>query len=72
MIKVQLDADGPITEMDEALLQKREGYLDNENEYTTWVEYRLPLQERVIHRSVHVTLKRPMVISEGLVGGFCG
>ena len=26
-------------EMDESLLEKKEGAIDNENEYTTWVEY---------------------------------
>ena len=26
-------------EMDESLLEKREGSLDNDIEYTTWVEY---------------------------------
>ena len=26
-------------EMDESLLEKREGSLDNDNETTTWVEY---------------------------------
>lgn len=42
MITVQLTDGGPITEMDEALLEKREGVLDNENERTTWAEYWLP------------------------------
>jgi hypothetical protein len=42
-------------EMDEALLEKREGVVDNEHEYTTWVEYWLG--EELVHRSVHVTLK---------------
>jgi hypothetical protein len=26
-------------EMDESLLEKKEGSVDNDNEYTTWVEY---------------------------------
>jgi len=43
-------------EMDEALLEKREGTVDNENEYTTWVEYWLG--EELVHRSAHVTLKK--------------
>lgn len=58
MITVQLDENGPITEMDEALLDKREGFVDDEVEYTTWTEYRLQGQERIIHRSAHVRLKR--------------
>lgn len=43
-------------EMDDSLLEKREGTVDNENELTTWVEYWL--DEELVHRSVHVTLKK--------------
>ena len=43
-------------EMDEALLEKREGNVDNDNEYTTWVEYWL--DGELVHRYVHVTLKK--------------
>lgn len=43
-------------DMDEALLTKREGCVDNENEHTTWVEYYLG--DELVHRSVHVTLKK--------------
>lgn len=42
-------------EMDESLLEKREGVVDNENEHTTWVEYWL--NGELVHRSVHVGLK---------------
>ena len=42
--------------MDEALLVKTEGFVDNENEHTTWVEYRL--DGEIVHRSAHVTLKK--------------
>lgn len=42
-------------DMDEALLEKREGSLDNDNEFTTWVEYWL--DGELVHRSAHVTLK---------------
>lgn len=43
-------------EMDESLLEKREGTVDNENELTTWVEYWL--EGELVHRSAHVTLKK--------------
>ena len=43
-------------EMDEALLEKREGSVDNDDEYTTWVEYWL--DGDLVHRSVHVQLKK--------------
>ena len=46
-------------DMDESLLEKREGTIDNDNETTTWVEYWLA--DELIHRSVHVQLKRAVV-----------
>jgi hypothetical protein len=42
--------------MDDSLLAKTEGVVDNEDERTTWVEYRLGGE--VVHRSAHVTLKK--------------
>jgi hypothetical protein len=42
-------------EMDESLLEKKEGSVDNDIEYTTWVEYWL--EGELVHRSVHVSLK---------------
>jgi hypothetical protein len=56
-------------EMDDSLLNKKEGSIDNDNENTTWVEYYL--DGELVHRSAHVSLKKPLVsISE--VGGFNG
>lgn len=43
-------------EMDDSLLEKREGTVDNDNELTTWTEYWL--EGELVHRSVHVALKR--------------
>lgn len=42
-------------EMDDSLLVKKEGSVDNDIEFTTWTEYWL--DEELVHRSVHVTLK---------------
>jgi hypothetical protein len=42
-------------EMDTLLLEKREGSVDNDIEYTTWTEYWL--DGELVHRSAHVTLK---------------
>jgi hypothetical protein len=56
-------------EMDDALLEKREGNYDDDNESTVWVEYYLDAE--LVHRSAHVRLKRPMV-SLTEVGGFNG
>jgi hypothetical protein len=44
-------------EMDESLLEKKEGGFENDNEKTTWVEYWL--DNELVHRSAHVTLKAP-------------
>ena len=43
-------------DMDESLLEKKEGVFEDENEYTTWVEYWL--EGELVHRSAHVTLKK--------------
>jgi len=46
-------------DMDESLLEKREGVIDNAREHTKWVEY---WHENVlVHRSVHVTIKEGAV-----------
>jgi len=42
-------------EMDDSLLEKKEGVLDNNIEFTTWTEYWL--EDELVHRSAHVTLK---------------
>ena len=44
--------------MDETLLEKKEGSVDDDNEYTTWVAYWL--DGELVHRSAHVTLKKPV------------
>ena len=46
-------------DMDESLLEKREGTIDNDNETTTWVEYWL--DGELVHRSAHVALKKSML-----------
>jgi hypothetical protein len=43
-------------EMDDSLLERREGTIDNDNELTTWVEYWEG--DELVHRSAHVTLKK--------------
>lgn len=47
--------------MDESLLEKREGVVDNDNEYTTWVEYWH--EGELVHRSAHVQLKKTLVLT---------
>jgi hypothetical protein len=43
-------------DMDDSLLEKKEGSVDNDNEYTTWTEYWL--DGELVHRSAHVALKK--------------
>jgi hypothetical protein len=42
-------------EMDDSLLEKKEGLFDSDIESTSWVEYWL--DGELVHRSAHVTLK---------------
>ena len=51
-------------EMDESLLEKREGSVDNDNESTTWVEYWL--DGELVHRSAHVQLKKAVMLSSSV------
>ena len=50
-------------EMDDSLLEKREGSLDNDTETTSWVEYWI--DGEMVHRSVHMALKRS-VFADGI------
>ncbi len=43
-------------DMDESLLEKREGSVDNNTETTSWVEYWH--EGELVHRSVNMVLKR--------------
>jgi hypothetical protein len=47
--------------MDESLLEKKEGFVDNDNEYTTWIEYWH--EGELVHRSAHVALKKPVTLA---------
>jgi hypothetical protein len=50
-------------EMDDSLLEKREGSLENDTETTSWVEYWL--DGEMVHRSVNMALKRG-VFADGI------
>lgn len=49
--------ENPTGLMDETLFTKTEGVVDNDDEYTTWVEYR-DNTGQIVHRSAHITLKK--------------
>ena len=50
-------------DMDDSLLLKKEGMVDDDNETTKWIEYWL--DDELVHRSVHVHLKTN-VMAEGI------
>ena len=50
-------------EMDDSLLEKREGSIENDTETTSWVEYWL--DGEMVHRSVNMALKRG-VFADGI------
>ena len=54
-------------QMDESLLDKREGQSDTETETTEWVEYWL--EGELVHRSVHVKLKHA-ALADGAASSF--
>lgn len=62
--------DGTHAEVDESLLVRTDGELDNDNEHTTWVEYRFPGSDAIVHRSAHVQLKQWPHGLGGILGGF--
>ncbi len=50
-------------EMDISLLEKKEGSINNDVEYTQWVEYWL--NGELVHRSVNMVLKEAAVFADG-------
>jgi hypothetical protein len=51
-------------DMDDSLLEKREGTVDNDDETTSWVEYWL--EGELVHRSAHVTLKKTVTLTSSV------
>ena len=45
-------------DMDDSLLERRDGTFEDDNELTTWVEYWKDAE--LVHRSAHVALKKPL------------
>jgi hypothetical protein len=51
-------------EMDESLLEKRTGVDENDHESAEWTEYWL--DGELVHRSVHLTLKKFTLTGEAI------
>jgi hypothetical protein len=54
-------------QMDESVLEKREGQTDTDTETVEWVEYWY--ENQIVHRSVHVKLKHA-ALSDGAASSF--
>jgi len=54
--------------MEDYLLEKRQGIIENDNELTTWTEYWL--DGELVHRSAHVTLKKIPTFAGGAAASF--
>ena len=63
----QRTEDNPTGLMDTDLLEKKTGEVDNDNELTKWIEYWL--DGEIVHRSVHVHLKKN-VVAESIAAAF--
>jgi hypothetical protein len=63
MADILVEIDGVRLMMEEDLLVKTDGFLDNDNEHTTWTEWRL--DGVIVKRGAHVTLKRN-IAAEGI------
>ena len=55
-------------EMDESLLDKKTGTIDNENETINWVEYWL--DGELVHRSVDMVLKKMDIFGVPVAASF--
>ena len=60
LISITRDGGQTIEHVDESLLEKKTGEIDDDNEHTTWTEYWLDGVK--VHRSVHIILKKGPVI----------
>lgn len=69
---VVIDAGGKIRVAVESELEKSTGEVDTDNEYTCWVEYRLPGQPTPVHRSAHVVAKKAAELFGALTGAVRG
>lgn len=63
MSEILVEIDGVRQMMEESLLEKTDGELDDENEFTTWTEWRL--DGKIVKRGAHVQLKKN-VVAEGI------
>ena len=58
MINVMLPGAAEMTQLDESELLKLEGDFENDDELVKWTQYHLRTTGEMVHRSVHVHLKK--------------
>lgn len=56
-------------EVDDSLLDKTEGYINNDNEETTWQEWRFKGQDEIVKREVQIRLKKSLFM-DGVASAF--
>lgn len=57
MSLIHILRNGVESDVEESCLVKTEGTIDNEHETTTFVEYRFPGSDVIVHRSCSVSIK---------------
>lgn len=64
--KVPVDlGDGKISTMLESDLLRLSGVHEDDNEHVHWVQYHLPANGQMVHRSVHLHLKKACLPIQG-------
>ncbi len=74
LINVDLGDGSGIQQMDDSLLWKRTGTIEDDNEKTSFVEYWMNWgtpDQKIVHRSAHIDLKRALTLegATGVIGG---
>lgn len=55
-------------DVDDSLLERTDGAVENDNEHTTWTEYRFKGETEIVRRDVHVRLKKALEIVPAVQG----
>lgn len=66
-MEILIEQNGVRRMIDESLLVKTSGVIDNENEHTEWTEWRL--DGDLVKRGAHVRLKKN-VLADGIAAAF--
>ena len=67
---VPIDIDGTISVAKESDLLRLDGAMEDDNELTYWVQYHLPANGKLVHRSAWVQLKKAPEPATGEAAAF--